>query len=323
MSELLEWHYLLNSEEIATRESFKKMLVIDNYQTAGLNFQVGAHGVLAPWIARRLPFSTAFRNDYNFWTASGGIHEGQSLTLAQRFTLATKQLNTIDLGIQTIPGGQYAKGTPNYVTVLMDGHYKFTTGAIETRINEWQSFADRMGTDINLAPFKIQAMAIFVSLTGIRNSQTGSISNTNVLSSNLETSRVNLANIDYRNLGCYMDAFWDNHALILALCDTETIREHLQSKFTGTLTISEVEGILKHGFLDTDTFTAENTTDAPYALNLGSVAHGTDSTQIIIAPHTKVTITISMFGAIDLNLHRFLTVTNLSGAIASHYIIQL
>ena len=323
MSAEREWHYLEDSEEIATRGNFKKMLVVTNYQTSGINAQVGLHPELIPWKARRDPLALDYVNKYSIWTGSGGIHEGKKLTLSQGLALAKKQLSTIDLGIQTIPGGLYAKGTANYVTVLNHGHFPFNEGAIETRIAEWPAFASRMGSDINLAPFKTSALAIGVSLNGMRTSQTGSISSTGVFSGDLEAARVALCTMDYRNLGQYMDVFHNNHPLILALCDTETIREHLQSKFTGILQVDEVEGVLKHGFLATDTFTAENTTDAAYSINLGSTAHGVDSVTITILPHTKVTITISDFGPIDLNLHRFLTVKNLSHAILSHYSIQL
>ena len=319
----MEWHYLENSEEVATRGNYKKTLVIEKYQTAGINTQVLLHSEIIPWKARRDPLALDFVNKYNIYTGSGGIHEGQKLSLNQRFSLATKQLNTIDLGIQTIPGGEYAKGTPNYVTVLPDGHFRFTSEGIEIRINEWAAFAGRMGSDVNLAPFKTQALAINVSLDEIRTPQKGSISSTKVFSGDVEAARIALTTMDYRNLGQYMDVFHDNHPLILALCDTETIREHLQSKFTGTLAPSEVEGILKHGFLDTDTFTAENTTAAPQALYLASTVHGTDSTVIMVPANSKITVTISMFGAIDLNIHRFLTIVNMSGAIASHFIIQL
>jgi hypothetical protein len=54
-----EWHYLENSEEIATRENFKKMMKITNYQTSGINAQVLLHPEIILWKARRDPF--AFR----------------------------------------------------------------------------------------------------------------------------------------------------------------------------------------------------------------------------------------------------------------------
>ncbi len=323
MSRAEEWHYLEDSEEIATRGSFKKMLVVTNYQTSGINAQVGSHAEIIPWKARRDPLALDYVNKYSIWVGSGGIHEGKRLTLNQGFALAKKQLNTIDIGIQTIAGGLYAKGTVNYATVFNNGHAPFNEGFIQTRIAEWPAFASRMGSDVNLASFKASALAIGVSLDGMRTAQSGSISNTNVFTGDLEAARVALCTMDYRNLGQYMDAYHNNHAMIRALCDTETIREHLQSKFTGTLTIDEVEGVLKHGFLVTDTFTAENTSDAPYAIHLGSVAHGVDSATITVLPHTKITVAISDFGPIDLNMHRFLTVTNLSHILISHYIIQL
>src|ERR1017187_689589 len=104
------WHYLENQIEICSRGNYKKALVIENYQTAGLIQQVITYSALAPLITRRDPLALAYRNNYTSWSGSGGIHVGQSLTEAQRLTLATKQLGTMDIGIQLTPG--YEKGTP-------------------------------------------------------------------------------------------------------------------------------------------------------------------------------------------------------------------
>jgi hypothetical protein len=318
---MTEWHYLSNQMEVSTRGNYKKALVIENYETAGLITQVTLNPALGPLITRRDPLALAFREAYTAWSASGGIHEGQSLTLDQRLTLATKQLNTIDLGIQLTPG--YEKGTPAYKTLFVDGHYSFNAGGIETRIAAWDTFQSNMGTVVALAGFKTQAIAIHTDLQSIRTGQSGSIGNTGTLSGNLETARINLANMDYRNLGFCMDNFFGNNALMLALFDTNTIREHLQLIFTGHLIGAEMEGIMKHGFLSSDIFTAESNGAADIGLYLASTVHGTDSAMVKIDANTSNPVNISQFGAIDLNIHRFLNVVDLSPTLGTQYIIHL
>ena len=294
---------------------------MENYQTAALIQQVITYPILGPLITRRDPLALAFRNDSTSWGGAGGIHEGQSLTMAQRLTLATKQLGTMDLGFQTTPG--YEKGTPGHLTLLPDGHFPFTNLGIDERIAQWDILQNNMGSVGVLAVFKAQAIAIHTSLVNIRTGQSGSIGNTGVLSGNLETSRVNLANMDYRNLGFCMDNFSDNHPLIYALFDTETIREHHQLIFTGTLIESEMEGVLKHGFLSSDSFNAKSNGLANIGIYLSSTAHGTDSTMVTIPANTQRSVNISEFGAIDLNTHRFLNVVNLSTLVVTQYIIHL
>src|ERR1035437_9743357 len=156
------WHYLENQFEVCSRGNYKKAKVMESYQTAALIQQVIIYPVLAPLITRRDPLALAFRNDSTSWIGSGGTHDGQTLSMGQRMTLGTKQLNTMDFGIQLTPG--WEKGTPAYKALFVDGHYPFTTGPLDTRIAAWDALQSNMGTIGALSTFKTQAIAIHANI---------------------------------------------------------------------------------------------------------------------------------------------------------------
>jgi hypothetical protein len=316
------WHLLENQMLNSTNESYKKSIVIDRFHMSNLIRVAGTNVEYIPIRDRYQLVSTPLNELYAGWKSAGNIQVGQTLNVNQQLALGSKQVSVMSKTISLIAG--YEIGSVGYRTVFTHGLYPFNTGGVEEIIAAYSTLASNMGSVLVLAPFKAQALTIFEGLTADKTVQTGAKGGTSTGSSNLDTARINAMNMQQRDLGFGLDNTYNDHALIQSMFDVETMQESHQSLFTGHLISLETEGILKHGFLSSDSFGAKSNGASAIGLWLGSAPLAKDSTMVTINANENREVLITEFGVgLDLNIHRDLTVQCLSTTLETQYRIQL
>lgn len=316
------WQYLSNQFENVTQKNYKKSVKISNYHDAALKLNAEAEPLLIPIYEGYHPLHQALVSEYNKWKSAGGRQEGQTLNLEQRLDLAYSKMQFWDISIQG-NGAAFIKGSPNYLTIFMNGRKPFTQGSLEDRINAYDTLAKNMEPFAPLASIMAEVAATYIMLDNARDAQLGAKGILKTGSGKVEAARKEAMTMQWRNLGFAMYTFWDKPKYIESMFDVQTLRESRQRIFTGTLDPAENEAVLIHTFLNDDELRLKNNGNATINFYLATTANGMDSTAIAIVAHTEVVVEVSRFGAINFATHRFLTAVNQSPTVATHYEVEV
>ena len=306
------WKYIDNQFAVATAKNFKKALILSTYHDAALQARIATQPILERLYDRYHPLHLEMESQYSTWRSAGGAQQGQTLGLEQQLELTLDQLDGWDVSIQVV----YRKTTPRYKAIFPDGRKPFRRGAIDQRINAFNTLSMNIGADGDLAAVKAQVDAAYSTLNELRDGQQAAKSNVKGGSSELDAACIAAMNMQYRNLGFVMDNFFeDRETECNMLFDLQTLRESEQTSFTTTLDPEETEAILVHHFLSSDQLRCRIDTDGPISLYLGSSSGATNSTAAIISSPAEVLVPLSAFGPVDLNVHRYLTAVSNATAI--------
>jgi hypothetical protein len=239
----ITWKYLINQFLVVTNGNYKKTVKLSNYHDAALHTKMATEPLLIPIYNRYHPLHLLLVNEYNAWKSAGGTQEGQTLNVEQMLDAAYSNMPLWDITIQGI-GPEFMAGTPNYLSIFMDGRKPFVNGSIDGRINAYDTLAINMVPYAPLAAVMAEVAAVYVTLDAARDAQLGAKSNLKTNSGKVETARINAMIMQWRNLGFCMDAFWDNLKFIESLYDLQTLREARQTIFTGALAPAEKKAVL-------------------------------------------------------------------------------
>ncbi len=312
------WHYILNQFLNATKTSFKKAVKLSNYHDAALAEAQTHEPLLIPIYTRYHPLHQNLVQKYNEWRAAGGTQKGKTASINQLLELSIPMITNWDARVQTV----YAKGSPRYIEIFPNGHSPFVADTIDNRINAFDSLSRAIGADANpvIMAVKAEVDAEFILLDGAHDTQIGAKGVKKADSNFVDAARVETLTMQYRDLGFCMDNFTTNLVAITdALFDQQTLREHQQTHFTGTVQKDETKEVLIHTFLDDDELVLEVTGEgAPGSENLtfylGSAKSATNSSPVQVGINNgKLTITASQFNPGNWGTHRFLTAVNSSG----------
>ena len=258
--------------------------------------------------------------EYSKFHSAGGKQEGKTLNLKQQFTLAMSRLDTWDVQIQVL----YAKTTPEYKAIFKDGRKPFNSGSIDTRISAFETLSENLDAYADLAAVKALVDTTFATLLNARKAQEGAKGNVKGSSGNVETARLAAMNMQYRNMGFVMDNFFDTRITMAnQLFDLETLRDHQQSVFTGTLDPLENEAVLIHTFLPGDELRLKSNGPANIKFYLASTPRGTNSTAVEVLPNEERVIIVDDFAPADYATHRYLTAVNQQDAQSTQYIVEV
>ena len=315
------WQYLSNQFVNATKNSFKKAVIISRYHDSVLATAASLPTPDPDMVLlydRYNPLHETLSLAYNSWRAQGGTQQGSTLSLAQLINLLPEKI----FNWQSRVGVIYASSSAQFKTLFPNGRAPFNKGSKDLRLDAVDSLAIALGTDPALATLKVDVQAFYAQLLTARQMQIGDIATTRSDSTGLEQAILAAMKMQYRNLGLLMNKI-ENTESIEVFFDLATIRERDQSVFTGTLDPEEIEEVLVHTFVAEDELRLKNNGLAPIKFNLGSTPGATNSASITLDASEERTVTASEFGITDYHLFRYLTVTNTTSSLTTHYLVEL
>jgi len=310
------WSYFQNPFLNAVKGNYKKALKVSTFHDNALKELSIVNVAFVPMYNTYHALHLVLVSAYAVWKASGGTHKGATLTLNQLITLLSPtKINAWDAAIQAV----YAKGSAGYVTLLPQGHTPFWSGTIQERIHAVEALSSAIGSNPSLIALKSDVDAFALLLNNALSVQGG-----DEMSTELDTLDVRNAVNDcmvqqYSNLGTCIQDHPKEMPDFEFLWDLETVRNHEQVLFTGTLAGDENHPVLTHTFAATDELQLTATETAlQFYLATSSTAGPAGYTLIDVPAGTTVTITASAFGT----LNRFLHVVNTEG-VEGHFKVQL
>ncbi len=314
------WKYIENQFVTATRNSFKKALKLSNYHDAALLKAKNSDPVFVPLYDRYHPLHLKYVSSFSAWQSAGGGREGETLNVKQLLDAALLKLDDWDVDIQVV----YKKTTPRYKAIFNNGRKPFNEGGLDSRINAFNTLSVNIGIDPALAAVKALIDTTYTALDNARDEQEGAKGDTVVSSGKVNTDRIAIMNMQYRNLGWVMDNMFDNlETIAAALFDQETLRTKQQKEFNGTLAPLENKAVCTRTLLADDGLHLKVDGDGAVAFYLGTQVNATDSTAVIIAANDDQKIVAAAFGITDYGTHRFLTAVNQSNLVSTHYLVEL
>ena len=301
------WSYFENPFINSVRGNFKKGLHISTFTDSRLQAK-GDDAFYAPLYALYHPLHENFFNIYNTWKSQGGVQKGATLSLDQLLQLLSpSKINAWDLAVMNV----YAKGTPEYVTIFPQGHKPFQTGEKQSRVNAVKQLITALTGKLPLASTLDDVTTFYNQLLNTATAQQGEMGNTGALSDQVQADMSTALTAMFRILGKCIDAFPEDPSVCATIFDLETIRNHEQLVYKGTLDPLENHNILEHTFVSTDKAILgnEGTTIIHYYLASTANAPLNGSPVVEVNPDESREIDATIFGNLD---NRFLHVINTS-----------
>lgn len=315
----LAWKYVDNQFVLETAKSYKKAFKMSNYHDSALAKAAASDPIFIPIYNRYHPLHEAFRQKYNEWVSAGGTQESQSLNVKQQLKLALEKIDDWDVAIQVL----YKKTTVRYKAIFPDGRKPYNRGGVDLRINAFDILSINIGADPALATVKAEVDATYLLLDAARDNQEGAIADTKHGSGNVETARIALMTMQYRDMAWVLDNFYDSRSnLCTDLFDLSTLRGHQQTSFNATLAVSENKPVLTRTFVADDFLRLKVDGPGPVMFYLASTVGGTDSTAVTRTTNHDQKAEMSEFGITDYGTHRHLTAINNSGAV-THILVEV
>jgi len=305
------WIYFLNPFLNAAKESFKQAVKISTFHDSALKALSDTNPAFLPMYTTYHALHLALVAAYNEWMLSGGTHHGATLTLQQLITLLSPgKLNQWDPLIQAV----YAKGTPQYGAIFPQGRKPFHRSTIQSRINAVGVLSGALSSNPALAAVKLDVDAFLLLLNNALTGQGADETDTEIETVTLKNSVENAMVQMFSNYGTLVQ---DNPVSIAEydyVFDLETIRNHEQLVFTGTLDGNKDHTVMKHTFAPTDPLTLKaKETALKYYLAAKTADGPAGYTVIDVAANTDLEIEASAFGNLTNRCVRVLNTDVLEG----------
>ena len=302
---LRPWIFLINPILTATEDSNVLGIRISNFHDGALFNNAGnpfIAGLYSTYHPIHQTYVTAFSTNKSKEGLQIGATNSFNLLITQ---LGNEKINAYDASIAVV----YAKGTPQYMALLPNGHSPFQTGTQEERIASLVTLSLSIGTDASLETVQ-EAIDAFVLL--LKNADTAQKSAFNAVvnaANALETARVAMANEQYANLGALMRQFKTNPTLAAGYFDLVSIRKGKQIFYQNSVKKNSKKFIVQRTLLATDEIELSNIGTTILRFYLSDRKTGAISrTYIELAPDEVKTVSASELG--DVTLQHFLMVFN-------------
>lgn len=201
-----KWKYLENQFEVATATSFKLMNIINADHLSRLKAEAG-DPVIDNLVSRTIPPHDNYKNNYTAWISSRAIYKGATSTVEGLLdTLSSLKIKQWDIQIQN----EFLEGTPEYVAILPNRRKPFQSGGIDTRIAQVKALGKRLDSYPALNDTMDDVNEFYEIINIARDTQQQKEGQIETASDMLETSRLAIAWMMYRNLGILMDKFGDD-----------------------------------------------------------------------------------------------------------------
>lgn len=311
-----EWNYVINSFMVVGAKNYKKAVRLAMYTYAQLLERAGQ-----PFFDQQKEILETpngdLSNKFGLWKSQGGFQKGATLTLDQLLVLMTGKINDFDYSIQSV----YRRGTPQYMTLFPQGHKPFGTGEKDSRINAVKTLGITLEAYAPLSATKILVDAYWNQLNTARTNQEGQIGNTNTGSDNVQIAAETAMTALYKILGNCMSEYAADPHQITPLFDLQTLRDHSQTVFTGTLDGNEDESVFEHTMLADDELKLQSTTAEAVGFYFShtGVPGVEDSTLITVAGNSELIVNRSDFGTLANHYLHALNPT----AVEGHYRVSI
>lgn len=291
------WSFLSNPFHYPMVSNYKKALEISTFTDAALNSRTSDSFFLAQYNLYHPIHQTLFV-DYTNWKAQGGTQKGNTLSFDQLLELLSPtKINGWDLQVCNT----YLPKTPQYTAIFPKGHKAFQQGSKIERMAAVGQLYTTLGAYPALATTRSDVNNFSTMLLNAHQTQEGSKSQTGTTKSTVVSAIENSSLALYAFLGLCINKYASNPSLIEPLFDLQTLRQHKQLIFTGTLTDNECEIIMEHTFEATDELRLEsgNTTTTYSLVQVGlPTAKTIAPLQVTVSPNTSVVITADKLGAL-------------------------
>lgn len=313
------WKYVDDQFISATKKSYKKALKLSNYHDSALATASTHDPAILIIYNRYHPLHLNFITKYNQWISAGGSQEGQTLNVKQQLKIAKLKIVDWEVAIQVV----YPKTTPRYKSIFPDGRKPFNIGGVDSNINAFSILSLNIGIDPALAIVKAEVDAAYLLLDTARDNQEGAIAETKHGSGNVETARIEIMTMQYRDTAWVMDNYYtDRETMCNTLIDLQTLRDKQQSTYNATLAIGETKPMLVRTFVADDELRLKVDGEGPVVFYLATTAGGTDSTAVIRNTNQDEKALISEFNVSNYGTHRYLTAVNNSGVV-THIVVEV
>ncbi len=265
------WHYSQNQFENATSENFKLMNIFsadhDSRLLAesktGLPFFTEMYDTFHPF---RLNYSGV----YSDWITSKGMHKAQTVRLVNAFNeLTTEKIPQWDAQVQAV----YLEKTPEYIEIFPGGRSVFHNGPYDIIISHLESLQKNVSKHDELKDTAKKILDYYKFLNDTRSKQQSYEGAVKKSSSELEKSRVKIAQAMYQNLGLLMNHFYDNPDEIQRFWELQYITTHT--------TISDDDpNIVAEGKIEPESKVTIDALTGKFNANTELVIHNTGDTAI-------------------------------------------
>jgi hypothetical protein len=312
------WIYLTNTFLVVTDDSYRTAKKIGDYTLNALLAHI-ADPLIAPIHAALKPFVDNYNATYNIWLSKLGTQKSMTNDLTVNLKLLSSiKIKTWDIAVQA----HFLEGTTGYIGIFPNHRTPFQNGSQEDRLAACEALSIALTGIVALAPTKTNVDAFIVTLKNSFNIQKGSLSNTAGFSNNADTARVAMCIELYSVLGKLMSIHKANPSDIEQYFDLETIRNHQQTLFKGTLHPSELALVMTHTFMAGEQLRLTNKGATKLRFALCPLANSLIVGSVFkdVAPNDEVFVDISELGNIA---NRFLKVENMADTGANKYSVML
>ena len=260
----MEWHYLENQFNNATRGSFRLMLTVTNDHYAKLVAQQADADILA-LLNRTEPVHQAFLNAYSNWKTQQALYKSATQTMKNlRDELAGKHARQWDAAIMV----QYDKGTAEHTALLPNGRSPFQSGTYDQRISAVKTLGETLDDYAPLAALKTTVDGFYTTIKNARDAQQGKENTSAQASTDLEVARIDIATMLYRNFGALIDKFGEtpdnvsNYFEVSLLQSKSNAAPPTEEEYTGEVPANSTVNIFQ-GASETATIIITNTGTVP------------------------------------------------------------
>jgi hypothetical protein len=311
------WIYFQNPFLNAAKGNFKKAVKISTFHDSALKALALSNPAFVGMYNTYHTLHLALVAAYDTWVNSGGTHHGATLTIQQLITLLSPtKVDAWEYDVRAV----FAKGSPGYGAIFPRQRKPFNKGSVQSKISAVGALSLALQPTAALAGVKSDVDAFLALLNTASSVQGADEADTEIdtvaLTNSLEQAMAQM----FSNYGSVVKDFPDSISEFDYLWDLETIRNHEQLIFTGTLEGNESHTVMKHTFAAADQLTlkAEET-----ALKYYLAANTTDGpagyTVIDVPANSSVVIVASAFGNLA---NRFLRVLN-TDVLEGHFEVDL
>ena len=312
---LKRWSFGRNPFYSKKKVNFKRAVKISTYTDAQL-FARKADTFFGPLYLSYHVFHLALLAAYNTWKAQGGTQKGSTALVEIKLAeLSPGKIGDWDLLIQ----GVFKKKTPSYIAIFPNGHKPFQTGDKMLRINAIEQLKINLAGIVALETVLTDVTSFYDAILLANTIQEGNKGTKFSYSAAVLLVIATAMDELYAILGDCMRHYKKNPVEVENIFDMVTIRNQLQSIFTGIVPINGHTMIVERALLPTDSFDA--IVDGATSLGFYRAINKTDSsngyTIVNVNSGENKTITGSDF-KLDI-ANKFLCVENTSTIAASHY----
>lgn len=313
-----EWNFLINTFLIITVKSYRTAKKLGDYTLSAL-LSKDSDPAISLLAFNLEPFVTNFNTAYTNWLSKIGTQKSHTNELSNNLKLlSSTKIKQWDIAVQ----GQYIEGTSQYIAIFPNHRRPFQQGSQEDRMAACEALSLALTGIVPLASTKADVDAFIDTLKANFVTQKGSLSNTGSNSDALDAARQAMCIEMYGVLGQLMSIYKADPSDVRPFFDLETIRNHEQTLFRGTLNANEIELVLTHTFIEGEQVKLANkgTTTLRFALVPLSTSDIAGTTFVDLEPNSETVVLASELGNLA---NRFLKVLNTGNANNNKYSVML